>query len=134
MTVDTRVNARREELLKKGISLVKVKEGFHSSDSFTIQVNQWAVSVLSLLKTVFGEGSEHYKTFLHEHSNIRKYLAINAAIGILSVAKDDYSNGYLLNVKQLVTAEVFDDLFEQAEHLLGQGYYQPAAVFGRCCA
>ncbi len=50
------------------------------------------------------------------------------ALGILKAAHDDYEHGYLFEVRTLITAEVFDDFREQAEHLLANGYAGPAAV------
>ena len=40
----------------------------------------------------------------------------------------DYAAGYLLSVEQLIGANLFSDFIEMAEHLLEQGYKDPAAV------
>ena len=53
---------------------------------------------------------------------------MTTAAGILRAAREDYANGYLFDIKQLIAAEVFDDLLEQAEHLLDAGYQEAAAV------
>ncbi len=50
------------------------------------------------------------------------------ALGILRSAKEDYEQGFLLDVRTLIEAEVFDDFLEQGAHLLDSGYFQPAAV------
>jgi hypothetical protein len=49
-------------------------------------------------------------------------------VGALRALRRDYDAGYLATVQSLVRAEVFVDFFEMAEHLLQQGYKDPAAV------
>ena len=50
-----------------------------------------------------------------------------AGIGILQAVLEDIDQGYIETIRQLITAEVFSDFFEQAEHLLQNGYKAPAA-------
>jgi hypothetical protein len=83
------------------------------------------------LQRAFGESTVHYKVF-HEqyvkHSDpiYESYFMELAAI--LAAAKEDYSGGYLFNLKSLVKAEVLDDATEQAHELLTAGYKDPACV------
>ncbi len=58
--------------------------------------------------------------------------SVEKGVAILKAAKDDYENGYLFNVRELVEAEVFDDFLEQGQQLFDKGYYQPAAVVAGC--
>ena len=53
-------------------------------------------------------------------------------IGVIKAIKSDFENGYLLDTRTLIEAEVFDDFLEQAEQLFNKGYYQPAAVIAGC--
>lgn len=48
-------------------------------------------------------------------------------IGILKAAREDIDKGYIINVRTLLTAEVFTDFLEMSEHLLDRDYYIPAA-------
>lgn len=57
-----------------------------------------------------------------------KFPNVKQAYGCLLAAKDDIENGALFEIKSLITAEVFDDLLEQAKTLLDSGYFAPAAV------
>lgn len=43
-------------------------------------------------------------------------------------AKEDFEGGYLLPIRTLIQAEVFDSELEQANGLLNSGYYTAAAV------
>jgi len=49
-------------------------------------------------------------------------------VGALRALRRDYDSGYLATVQNLVRAEVFVDFLEMAEHLMQQGYKDPAAV------
>jgi len=91
--------------------------------------SQWGVSCLSLLNRVFSRESDHYKRFdeaVDKGLNHWSYMV--KALGILKAALDDYEHDHLFKVRTLIEAEVFDDLLEQAEHLLASGYKGPAAV------
>lgn len=49
-------------------------------------------------------------------------------VGALRALRRDYDAGFLVRVQSLVRAELFVDFVEMAEHLLEQGYKDPAAV------
>lgn len=49
-------------------------------------------------------------------------------MSIVDALRHDYAAGSLGPVSDLIRAEVFDDFLEMAEHLLDQGYKDPAAV------
>jgi hypothetical protein len=89
---------------------------------------RWAISTSSFLGRVFGSGSEYYQGFKKSFQTPGFSSDMRLGMAVLRSAWDDYSSGYLANVNSLITAEVFDDFLEQAEHLFAQGYYQPAAV------
>ncbi len=48
--------------------------------------------------------------------------------GALRALRADYAAGHLQRVEQIVQADLFADFLEMAEHLLEQGYKDPAAV------
>jgi hypothetical protein len=52
---------------------------------------------------------------------------VKLGVAILRAAKEDIERGLLNEWTILISAEVFDDLLEQAEHLLDNGYKDPAA-------
>lgn len=49
-------------------------------------------------------------------------------IGSLKALRRDYDEGYLSTIQGLIRAELFADFLEMADHLLKQGYKDPAAV------
>lgn len=48
--------------------------------------------------------------------------------GILLAAKEDYLRGLIVDPRTFISAEVFVDFLQQAEHLLDEEYKDPAAV------
>lgn len=97
---------------------------------------QWTVSVLTLIATVLGKENDFYTSFKVSSDEISKFSesrgVVAKAQGILVAAKDTYENGYLFNIQQRITADVFSDFLEQAEYLLDGGYHGPAAVTAGC--
>lgn len=84
-------------------------------------------SVLSFISMVYGKDHSHYSEFdtatNHNYeTNAQKGHAI-----LLSI-QNEIEGGWVFSVKQLISAEIFSDFLEMAEHLLSQGYKDPAAV------
>jgi hypothetical protein len=63
-----------------------------------------------------------------ENSAYRGAGSLRGKIGSLRALRRDYNEGYLASVQGLIRAELFADFLEMAEHLLDQGYKDPAAV------
>jgi hypothetical protein len=55
----------------------------------------------------------------------------STTIGTLKAIKEALSNGYLVRLEELVLAEAFSDLTDQAEYLFEQGYFLAAGVILR---
>ncbi|HEX7242677.1 MAG TPA: hypothetical protein VF263_20480, partial [Longimicrobiaceae bacterium] len=91
--------------------------------------HQWATSALSLLRRVFGEGSDHYMNLRKVYDAYNGYAyEFDKCWGIFRAAEDDFRGGYLFRVHALVSAEVLDDVLEQASELLEKKYKDPACV------
>jgi hypothetical protein len=94
------------------------------------QVWRFLPSALQTIQAVCSESSPHYRA-LNEFSDVFKkggLLEVASCIGILRAAADDLRSGMLADIRELVAAEVFDDLLEMAEYLLGEGYRLPACA------
>jgi hypothetical protein len=66
-----------------------------------------------------------------EFKNVLEYnydSGINSAKEIILNIKAEIENGWLSTIKGLVSAEIFSDFLEMAEHLLENNYKDPAAV------
>ncbi len=86
---------------------------------------QWRTSSLAFLNTLPSEYiychefEAHCKTDYHDDAK--------QGVAILHAAKEDIGGGYLQKVETFVSANVFSDFLEMAEHLLDNGYKDPAA-------
>jgi hypothetical protein len=137
MRIEEKIITRLDELLRMGEQVLASRRDPGPRVGGDARVDaplahQWATSVQNLLSRVFGPQSEHYKNFTAKVDKHLTYSPAARAQGVLKAAKDDYLNGQLFDLRTLVEAEVFDDLLEQASHLLDLGYYGPAAVVAGC--
>ena len=82
---------------------------------------------LSFLAMTFGKDHTHYDEFNSKTSNETSYHT-QVGRGILSVAREELAGGWLTTTKGLISAEIFSDFLEMAQHLLDEGYKDPAAV------
>jgi hypothetical protein len=89
---------------------------------------EWATSASQFLSTVFGKDSEYYQRFQSGFKHAGYFSDLAKGLAVVKAAWNDYSKGYLTEVRTMIRAEVFDDLLEQGQHLFEQGYYLPAAV------
>lgn len=92
--------------------------------------HKWCLNVLNLLRQACGEDSYYYQKFssLYEKDELCSFAHFQKLNVLFDAAKDDYTGGYIMPIETLVHAEVFDDLLEQAEELLKNGYYVAAGV------
>ena len=136
MRIDQKIVNRIQELIDRHAEITKTRKQGGGKSMYSPpydivdseMVNQWAVSCLHIIKRVFGETSDHYTKFADLFPELPAYYYFKKVLGILKAAKEDYESGYLFDTRVLIQAEVFDDFLEQAEHLLANGYYAPAAV------
>jgi hypothetical protein len=90
----------------------------------------WKVKVQDLLSKVCGVESyyfQEFEKFLQDRNDTHLYV-FKSLKSIFLAAKDDFENGYLISIRMLIQAEVFDSELEQAKELLEKGYYQAAAI------
>ena len=91
----------------------------------------WCVKTKNLIVKACGEDSQHFKAF--EKAEIPIGYSSNHSIlqklkGVFFAAKEDFEGGYLVSVKNLICAELFDSELEQSKELLAAGYKSAAAV------
>jgi hypothetical protein len=84
-------------------------------------------SAQSLILDLFGTEHPYYTEF----KNVTRdsYGSnIDSGIAIINNIKTEIENGWLTSIKGIVSAEIFTDFLEMAEHLLETDYKDPAAV------
>ena len=82
---------------------------------------------LSFLVSTFGKTHAYHTEF---ESQVTQSLLSHArrARGILSAAREELAEGWLETTKGLVSAAIFADFLEMAQHLLDERYKDAAAV------
>lgn len=84
-------------------------------------------SALSFILSTYGDKHPYFITF--KESVVKPTVDhIQAGKGILTSIKTEIERGWLTTLKGLITAEIFSDFLEMAEHLLSEKYPHPAAV------
>jgi len=97
----------------------------NSVDSELFQ--EFRAAGLSFFKNSFGEQHPFYKEF-NNNVNDSYTSKSREGRGILKAAKQEIDGGWIFTVKGIVSAEIFSDFLEMAEHLLNESYKDAAAV------
>lgn len=136
MKIEEKILERFNLLIDFGRKVISTKTYNEFGDDNVNQelAIQWLSSTENLIERVFGSNSVHLKK-IENTVGTHTYLTYDPSVrvlGILKSAKDDYEYSMMLELKTVIEAEIFDDFLEQAEHLLDNGYFQPAAVIAGC--
>ena len=126
---------RIDQLIQKADEVIQTKETrllIGSSDSIQTYVNEglfhpFRSASLSFLSMTFGKDHIYYVEFNSKVDQPKLHCA-EIGRGILSFAREELAGGWLTTTKGLVSAEIFSDFLEMAQHLLDEGYKDPAAV------
>ena len=91
----------------------------------------WVVKTKNLLISLCGEKSHHLSEFV-KAGELRgydsSYKSFERMQAVFFAAQDDFKGGYIVSLKSIIQAEVFDSELEQATELLQNGYKVAAAV------
>lgn len=131
MNIDEKLITRIDQLISKGEDTKKhyipsppgVIGGGHVDYSL---FNEWKNNSENIVLIACGKESSYYTNFV-EHTKNPWPEHVEQGIGILKALKEDIETGFISNVKELVTAEVFVDFLDMAKHLLEAEYKDPAA-------
>jgi hypothetical protein len=132
VALEEKLIKRLDELIAKGnqvlgthVSYPPNAIGFppHESGVFA----EWRNQTLSFLVNLLG--AEHIYSRNFDENVKQPYSGqVKNGLGILRAVSGDLSSGWLNDIRTLVSAEVFNDLLEQAEQLQQAGYKDAAAV------
>jgi len=126
---------RLEDFIKRADDLIGKADQLLKTE-YTSNYTKWVdgekycslrSAALSFLAAAFGKDHSYYTEFNSTVTAAYSSLA-EAGRGILTAARDEMAGGWIHTTKGLVSAEVFADFLEMAEHLLEQDYKDPAAV------
>jgi hypothetical protein len=96
-------------------------------DPATIEIT---TRIAATIRRVAPSGSVHRDSAdaIVKQYGVDNSHSIKPLFGILRALRADYAAGYLTTVEELIHADLFSDFLEMADHLLSQGYKDPAAV------
>jgi hypothetical protein len=110
--------------------LARNTKAFASTDD----VIAFHAMMVSTLRRLAPPGSTYFKSLAgHEELLSKRGIMeisqdLPTLVGLLTALRNEYANGYLQSVIELVYADVFSDFLEMARYLLEQDYKDPAAV------
>ena len=84
-------------------------------------------STISFIISVLGNKHPYYTELADKFENPTATYA-RRITGVLKGLRGELDNGWLDDVRGIVSAEIFIDFMGMAEHLLDEGYKDPAAV------
>jgi len=91
--------------------------------------SQWVTSSLNLLDKLSISSNRFVKEFERWATPcVGHEINIGAALGVLRSARVEYSLGLAVEYHLSVSAAVFEGILDEAEYLVGKGYYRAAAV------
>lgn len=125
--------SRLDALIVKGdaVALTAVLVKYLSPQRYSVDnglyANWWSQSVQALT-SLLGETSNYTQAFVKQVSEHAWLVELETGMGILKAVREDAVNGHLFaTTAGLISGEIFSDFLEMAEHLLDNGYWQPAA-------
>ena len=129
MSTRTSLLNRFDELIAHAEALLK---SFNVSSLKSLaELARWKTACLHLIDNTFGKDNVYHEN-LKAALGLRNLKArITHGMAIMQGAKEEIEKGFLYKVEHLIAADLFDSILEQAEHLLGSGFKDAAAILGR---
>lgn len=84
-------------------------------------------AAMSFIECVFGREHSYYVEFDAKVKDATEGY-VRYALGILKAVRSELAGGWLVTTRGLISSEVFADFLGMGEHLLSEGYKDPAAV------
>lgn len=120
------VLARVDMLIQQGQAItVRQARQLESLDQAAFYA--WRTRTIAALEQIVGPNHVYTKQFAVRVRSSTSTSSKPIGIAILQSLHDDIQNGYFRQVSDLITAEVFSDFLEMADHLLQNSYKDPAA-------
>jgi hypothetical protein len=88
---------------------------------------EWKAQSLNLLRGNLG--AEHvYSESFQSETTVADAIEVRAGVGVLRALREDLIEGNLTDLRTLISAEVFGDFLDMAQHLLENHYKDAAAA------
>jgi len=119
-----------DDILKE-YNAIKLKSEYDdlSGNTDIEEISTVLTKARAAISRIVGNSSEYYKdTDLTLKQDIYAGTKLRHIIGTVIALKSDLENDYLKSLSDIIQADVFSDYLEMADHLLSEGYKDPAAV------
>ena len=127
MNLDT-IKKRINSLLVQADEVLATEHKSHMGRAVDLEaIRALRAAALSFILAVYGKEHPHYSEFV-ENVDTDWVTHAKTAKHLLQVIKIEIDEGWLTSFRGLIAAELFTDFIEMAEHLLEEGYKDPAAV------
>ena len=123
------------ELIEKIILEQKQKKGRFLVNGLLYQnFVKWRASCFNIIRMIIGTNNYYYKS-LPETTKSNDSLVIinyvNRGLGLLESLKEELDKGLITDFENIISANLFNSIGEQAEVLLEAGYKDASAVYCR---
>jgi hypothetical protein len=135
MRTNAQVLAYLDKLIAEGEALVAMKftvstSSFTQEDAVPVEPFRRWIGNCRVLHTMLGRALEPWKKDVFgDYRN--KAGTVMSLLGTVRSIKDAVTGGHLISFADLIVAEAFVSLIEQAEYLLSKGFWLAAGVLGR---
>ena len=100
-----------------------------------VRLQAWLSNVLNIIEATFSTSSPQYRHLRelmpHGPYHVEHAYEVYPIVGLLTGALGDLEGGFLRDQEQLIAADVFDSVLEQAAELNKLAYKDPSAVLMR---
>lgn len=122
-----RLIARADELIELGNRVAETANvdpyvGHFIDDAL---FGEFCAAGLSFIRNVYGKTHPNYTNFDGLQGTRQ---SVNFGVGILQAVRGELTGGWLRTTLGLLSAQIFTSFIDMAEHLLNEGYKDPAAV------
>jgi hypothetical protein len=114
------------EMADQTITTETKKQGYRWVDSE--RSNAFRAAGRSFVSKVFGQDHPYYSQFDECTKHTTGAHSVEMGRGVLGAIREELAGGWLTTLRGLVSAEVFADFLEMAQHLLDEDYKDAAAV------
>lgn len=123
------IKAKVDKLIMFGQEVLETRKSLNEWQQYVSdeEFNTFRSSSLSFLKIVFGIDHPFYTEFKIQSKSPTPIDTKNG-LGVLKAAKLEIEEGWLLTVKEFISADIFSNFLEMAEYLLNEDYKDASAV------
>ncbi len=130
METSEKIKEKFEKLLANGGEILQrcgytESKGLYRHPS-TVDYLRFRSEAANLILRVCGKDSPHYLEIVNiskDKEMVSNSYFFTMCFGILEAAYADYSEGFLFDLRSLVSAEILGDFIDQAEELFNKGYF-----------